>query len=285
MPKDSDVAVRFFGGDLEYSRATDGSALVQAKCKVLASYASQKKGGLTFQWAAHRALHRLPRGCASVPAPYFPQEPYAFLNEAWLAVPNEASLAAILAKCAVEYSFVFLEQVRFRISWDQDGALVPLHASGSGIAGRVEALVLGVSRLCRMNGEPADGSFYLARPVAFSRLEEKRACTACGLPELLPEDVAQALARKAFNHLRKCAGCSSARYCSTACQKADWSVHKAFCLARQHCQKLKQDEALRMHRPLHLAMHTGPSRMTRVVGAGSGAGASHGFFAGFDDYD
>lgn len=299
------MAVRFFGGDLKYFRAPDGPALAQAKCKMLGSFRSRKDGGVTFQWAGHRPSHRLPRGCAAVLPPHFSHEPYAFLNERCIAAPNVASRAAILAKCMVDFAFYFLEQVRFRVSLEHDGALVPLHASGGGDAGRFhakganasEVLVLGVMRWCKISGEPDDWSFYLARPVAFPRLQEKPACVTCGLPETLPEDIAQALERKAFNRLRKCAGCMGARYCSAACQKADWRQHKGFCTERQHFQKLKEQ---RKQSPVSVRVARDALAITdkrqhdeqisgarAVVGAGAGAVtvAGAGAVAGFSHID
>jgi hypothetical protein len=65
-------------------------------------------------------------------------------------------------------------------------------------------------------GEASHSPAGLEGALASMRQEAARACAACG-------------AQGEGVELQLCSGCHAVRYCSPACQHADWKAHKAVC--------------------------------------------------------
>ncbi|GFO00665.1 histone-lysine N-methyltransferase smyd3 [Plakobranchus ocellatus] len=46
---------------------------------------------------------------------------------------------------------------------------------------------------------------------------------------------------KGSEHLKKCGGCKSIRYCGLTCQKGDWKIHKTECEIMKRVPNLPTD--------------------------------------------
>jgi hypothetical protein len=85
-----------------------------------------------------------------------------------------------------------------------------------------------------LGAKEAEAAEALELDAAPARLDAARAaaeCRGCSNPACVSTAGLSRAEAKALYKPMKCSRCVTARYCSAACQRADWPVHKQACLS------------------------------------------------------